>query len=200
MMIIRTSLTSPFGRKARMGAAHLGLKVEVRPTVANEPGSTLADDNPLGKMPVLIREDGRRVYDSRVILEQFDILAGGGRLIPVEPDARIDALTLQALGDGIMDAGILVVYEGRFRPKEMHHAPWVEYQRAKLRRGLAALAKNPPDPAKVTVGTISVACALGYVDWRKQSDWRKDHPTLVGWLEAFRAASPAFDATLPPEE
>ncbi len=199
-MIIRTSLTSPFGRKARMGAAHLGIGVDVVPTTANSPDSTLAQDNPLGKMPVMILDDGRRVYDSRVILEQLDILAGGNRIIPADPKARIDALTLQALGDGIMDAGILVVYEGRMRPKEVQHAPWVEYQRGKLLRGLAWLAANRPDPKNVTVGTISVACALGYIDWRKQSDWRKDHPSLVGWLDEFRAATKAFDATLPPEE
>lgn len=200
MMIIRTSLTSPFGRKTRMAAAHLGITVDVRPTSANEPGSTLADDNPLGKMPVMILDDGRRVYDSRVILEQLDILAGGGRIVPADPKARIDALTLQALGDGIMDAGILVVYEGRMRPAEARHAPWVEYQRAKLTRGLAYVAQHQPDAKIVTVGTIALACALGYIDWRKQSDWRNDHPSLVGWLNDFRAATHAFDATLPPQE
>lgn len=199
-MILRTSLTSPFGRKARMAAVHLGLQVDVQPTNANEPGSTLASDNPLGKMPVLLLDDGRRVYDSRVILEQFDIMAGGNKIIPADPKARIDALTVQALGDGVMDAGILIVYEGRFRPKEMQHAPWLDYQRGKLMRGLAHLARNPPDPAHVTVGAIAVACALGYIDWRKQSDWRNDHPELVGWLNEFRAATKAFDATLPPAE
>ena len=144
--------------------------------------------------------DGRRVYDSRVINEQLDILAGGGKIVPADPKARIDALVLQALGDGIMDAGILVVYEGRMRPENVRHAPWVEYQRDKLKRGLVALATKPPDPTKVTVGTIAVACALGYIDWRKQSNWRADHPSLVGWLEEFRKACPGFDATTPPEE
>ena len=199
-MIIRTSLTSPFGRKARIGAIHLGVNVDVEPTTANSPDSTLPDDNPLGKMPVMILDDGRRVFDSRVILEQLDILAGGGKIIPVNPKARIDALTLQALGDGIMDAGVLVVYERRMRPKEFQYSGWVEMQRGKLLRGLAALAKNPPDARVVTVGTISVACALGYIDWRKQSDWRKGHPALVDWLEEFRGACEAFDATLPPAE
>lgn len=199
-MLLRTSLTSPFGRKARMGAAHLGLAADVQPVNANEPGSTLADDNPLGKMPVLILDDGRRVYDSRVILEYFDMAAGGGRILPRQPDARIAALTLQALGDGILDAGVLIVYEGRFRPPALRHEPWIEQQRAKLTRGLAALARNPPDARAVTVGTISLACALGYIDWRKQTDWRKDYPALVDWLAGFRAATNAFDATQPPPE
>jgi glutathione S-transferase len=199
-MKIRTSLTSPFGRKTRIAAHHLGVKVDVEPTSANAPGSTLSLDNPLGKMPVLIMDDGRRVYDSRVINETLDILAGGGKIVPTEPNARIDALVLQALGDGIMDAGILVVYEGRMRPENVRHAPWVEYQRDKLKRGLVALATKPPDPTKVTVGTIAVACALGYIDWRKQSNWRADHPSLIEWLDAFRKACPGFDATTPPEE
>ena len=199
-MILRTSLTSPFGRKARMAAAHLGLQVDVQPTTAADKGSTLSFDNPLGKMPVLLLDDGRRVYDSRVINEYFDLIAGGGKIIPADPKARIDALTLQALGDGILDAGILVVYEGRMRPREMRHEPWVDYQREKMRRGLAFLAKAPPDAARVTVGSIALACALGYIDWRKQVDWRSDHPELVAWLGRFRGATSAFDATLPPEE
>jgi len=198
-MMLRTSITSPFGRKARIAATHLGLvdRIKIEHAEATDPADPLRKENPLGKMPVLTLDDGRRVYDSRVILEHFDHMAGGGKILPTEWDARLAALTLQALGDGIMDAGVLVVYEGRHRPAELHHKPWVEYQRGKVERGLAALAADPPD-AKVGVGTIAIACALGYIDWRKQTDWRGNHPALVQWLDAFRAACPAFDATLPP--
>ncbi len=199
-MIIRTSLTSPFGRKTRMAAAHLDLDVEVQPTHANTPDTTLSQDNPLGKMPVLLLGDGRRIYDSRVINEYFDMISAHKKIIPADPAGRIDALVLQALCDGIMDAAILVVYEGRMRPPEMRYAPWVDYQRGKLERGLALLATQPPDARQVTVGTITAACALGYIDWRKQTDWRKNHPSLVDWLEAFREGSPVFNATLPPDE
>ena len=173
-MLLRTTLTSPFGRKARMAAAHLGL--DDRFTIANadalDPNDPLRSDNPLGKIPVLILNDGRALYDSRVILEYFDHLSGGGRILPADFDARIEALRAQALADGIMDAAILVVYEGRHRPKELHHEPWLDYQRGKIMRGLTALAADPPAADVVTVGSIATACALGYIDWRKQVDWR----------------------------
>ncbi len=199
-MILRTSITSPFGRKVRLAATHLGLmgRIMLEHAEATDPNDILRKDNPLGKMPVLTLEDGRKVYDSRVILECLDHLAGGDRILPADWDQRLAAMTLQALADGIMDAAILIVYEGRHRPAELHHKPWLDYQLGKVERGLAALAAHPPHPEQVNVGTIATACALGYIDWRKQSDWRKHHPALVQWLNAFRAATPAFDATIPP--
>jgi hypothetical protein len=197
MMILRTTDTSPFGRKPRMAALHLGLmdQIQILPADAMEADSDLRRENPLGKMPALTLADGRHLFDSRVILEHFDHLAGGGRIIPGDWDARMAALTAQALADGVMDAAVLVVYEGRYRPAELHHEPWLAYQRGKIERGLAQLALAPPDPAQVNVGTIATACMLGYLDWRKQVDWRATTPSLINWLDAFRAACPAFDAT-----
>ncbi len=199
-MLLRTTPGSPFGRKARIAAAHLGLmgKITIAPAEATDPDDPLRKENPLGKMPVLTLDDGRHVYDSRVILEAFDHLAGGGKILPAGWDARLAALTQQALADGVADAGLLMVYEGRYRPADMRHQPWVDYQLGKVERGLAALAANPPDPNRVTVGTIATACALGYLDWRKQIDWRAKFPALVAWLDAFRAAAPSFDQTMPP--
>ena len=167
-MILRTSITSPFGRKVRLAATHLGLidRMRIEPAEATNPDDMLRKDNPLGKMPVLTLDDGRKVYDSRVILDCLDHLAGGDKILPADWDARLAALTLQALADGVMDAAILIVYEGRHRPKELHHKPWLDYQLGKAERGLAALAANPPDTGRVTVGTIATACALGYIDWR----------------------------------
>ena len=197
MMILRTTDTSPFGRKTRMAALHLGLmdRITIEPADALEEGSALRRENPLGKMPVLTLEDGRRIYDSRVILEHFDHLAGGGRIIPGDWNARLNVLTAQALADGVMDAAVLIVYEGRHRPEALHHKPWLDYQRGKIERALAQLALAPPDPREVNVGTIATACMLGYLDWRKQVDWRSTTPSLIDWLAAFRAAAPAFDAT-----
>ncbi len=199
-MLLRATLTSPFGRKARIAALRLGLAdkikvVDADPLKADDP---LRKENPLGKIPALVLDNGQVVYDSRVILEYLDHLAGGDKIIPADFDARIKALTMQALGDGIMDAGILIVYEGRHRPAEIHHQPWLDYQRGKVERGVAALAANPPDPKSFNAGTISLACALGYLDWRKQVDWRAAHPSLVGWFDSFRAATPEFDKTAPP--
>jgi glutathione S-transferase len=196
-MLLRSTPTSPYGRKVRIAALHLGLmdRIAVAPADPLDPGDVLRSDNPLGKMPVLILDDGRRIYDSRVILEHLDHLAGGDTIIPQDWDARLDCLTLQALADGIMDAAILIVYEARHRPQPLHHPPWLEYQHGKIQRGLAALSKQPPDARRVTAGTIAAACMLGYLDWRQQVLWRDQFPRLIDWLDAFRAAAPAFDLT-----
>jgi glutathione S-transferase len=144
-------------------------------------------------------EDGSTLFDSRVILEYLDHRAGGGRIIPKDAAARFAALRLQALADGILDASILLVYEGRWRPADRHEPKWVEHQAGKVARGLAALEAAPPglDPLP-DVGQITAACALGYRDFRFDGGWRKDHPRLAGWLDRFAARVPAFAATKPP--
>ncbi|MGE3247882.1 MAG: glutathione S-transferase N-terminal domain-containing protein [Beijerinckiaceae bacterium] len=198
-MLLRTSTTSPFGRKARLAALRLGLsdKVDVKHGDTLDPKDPLRDENPLGKIPVLTLADGRNVFDSRVILEYFDHLAGGNRILPADPDKRLDCQRLQALADGIMDAAILVVYEARYRPEERRHEGWVDHQRDKITRGLKALDRFLPAPTEVNAGTIAAACALGYIDWRKQVDWRAINPALIGWFDSFRAGCPEFDRTAP---
>ena len=124
MMILRSSPPSPFGRKVKLALGILGLENEVTiekadPTDAND---TIRQQNPIGKIPALIIEDGTVLYNSPVILEYLDHRAGGGKIIPKEPKARFAALTLEALCDGILDACILLVYEGRWRPAEMARA------------------------------------------------------------------------------
>ena len=200
-MLLRVTPTSPFGRKVRMAISHLGLSDRIEQVKADpmDPADALRRDNPLGKIPTLITDDGKAVFDSRVILEYLDHVAGGGKLIPAAWPARIETLTLQALCDGVMDACILIVYEARHRPAAIHHPPWVAYQRGKVQRAVAAFAKAPPDPARFDVGTLTAACMLGYLDLRRQIDWRTDYPELVPWLDAFRAKHPEFDATVPPE-
>ena len=198
-MLLRATPLSPFGRKVRMAISRLGLwdRIEMVKADPLDPDDVLRRDNPLGKIPTLVTDDGKAVFDSRVILEYLDHVAGGGRLIPPAWPARVETLTLQALADGVMDAGILIVYEGRHRPEALHHPPWLDYQRGKMVRGLTAFAKQPADPARFDVGTIAAACMLGYLDFRKQVDWRAEFPTLVGWLDRFRAHHPELDATAP---
>jgi len=128
----------------------------------------------------------------------FSTAASSSNILTCLSDARIKALTTQALADGVMDAGVLIVYESRHRPAEIHHKPWLDYQRGKVERSLAALAANPPDPTRFDVASLTTACAIGYIDWRKQVDWRANYPALVAWLDAFRAATPEFDQTRPP--
>jgi glutathione S-transferase len=198
-VLLRATPMSPFGRKVRMAISRLGLwdRIEMVKADPLDPDDVLRRDNPLGKIPTLITDDGKAVFDSRVILEYLDHVAGGGRLIPAAWPARAETLTLQAMADGVMDACILIVYEGRHRPEALHHPPWLDYQRGKVVRGLTAFAKQPTDPARFDVGTIGAACMLGYLDLRKQVDWRPEFPTLVGWLDQFRAKHPEFDATAP---
>lgn len=198
MMILRSSPASPFGRKVVLAASLLGLsdQVTIEKADAADPNDTLRGQNPIGKIPTLIVEDGSTLFDSRVILEYLDHRAGGGKIIPAEPDARFAALRMQALADGVTDAQILVLYEGRFRAAEKHEPKWVDYQNDKVRRGLAALEAGPLalDPIP-HVGQIALACMLGHRDLRYKGTWRADHPKLVAWLDRFAAKVPTFEAT-----
>jgi glutathione S-transferase len=188
---------SPFSRKARIVASVLGLDERVELVVAdtNNPDDALRAKNPLGKIPTLELDTGVCVYDSAVIVACLDQLAGGGRVIPLNGDARIAALTLEALADGVMDACILQIYEIRMRAENERSASWVAHQRAKVFRALAYLEAESPAEDFAQIGQIAVACALGYLDLRFDGAWRADHPRLVAWLDKFAVAIPAFAAT-----
>jgi glutathione S-transferase len=200
MMTLRSAAASPFGRKIRLAAAVLGLERDVLIETADptDPADTVRRQNPLGKIPVLITEEDGALYDSRVILEYLDHRAGGGKIIPAAPKERFAALRLQALCDGIMDAAILRVYEGRWRKPDRHEPAWVEHQAGKIDRALAALEAEVPAVEPITVAQIALAAALGYLDLRFEGAWRKDHPKLVAWLDSFAARVPAFAATRVP--
>jgi len=198
MMVLRSAPPSPFGRKIQIALSVLGVAdVKVEPTDTMDPRDPVREQNPLGKIPVLIVEDGTAYYDSRVILEYLDDRAGGGKIIPRDAQQRFAALRLQALSDGILDASILTIYEGRWRAPERHEAKWLDYQADKIKRALAVLEAAPPTPAseRPDVGQIALACALGYRDFRFGGRWRGDHPRLVAWLDQFAAQVPAFAAT-----
>lgn len=197
MMILRTAKASPFGRKCWMAAIRLGLMERIELVEANfmNADDVLHRENPLGKMPVLTNEEGVLIYDSPVIMEYLDHLAGAGRLIPVAWPERLTHLKMQALADGIMDAGALIVYEGRMRPRELWHQPVLEFQRRKIAQGFADALRYLPDPQDVRLASISLAAALGFIDRRKQFDWRGACPALVQWLDTFRGAAPEFDLT-----
>ncbi len=199
MPILRSSPPSPFGRKVKIAAHLAGLYDRIQHVDAdtNDPNDDLREQNPLGKIPVLLLDDGKAIYDSRVIVEWLDRTAGPGVLIPEGPD-RFDALVMQSLADGMMDASILIIYEGRFRPEEMQFQPWLDYQRGKVSRALSHLEAGPPElGASPHIGQIALACALGYLDFRFAGDWRNDHPHLVAWLEEFKGAVQAYAATDP---
>lgn len=200
MAILRSSAASPFVRKCTIACIMLGLDGEIETLPANtaDPLDPLRQQNPLGKIPSLILDDGNALYDSRVIMAYFDHLAGGNKLYPDDPMQRIEAMKLEALADGIMDAAILQVYEKRYRHEHERSHSWVERQAERVAAALAHLEAKPPVATGApTVGTIALACALGYLDFRFEGAWRRSYPAMVAWLDAFRAAVPAYDATQP---
>ncbi|MGX5737124.1 glutathione S-transferase [Bosea thiooxidans] len=196
MLVLRSSPASPFGRKVKMAALELGLmdRIEIVAADTNDPSEPLRRQNPLGKIPTLVLEDGTTLFDSRVIVEYLDHLAGG-KIFPAG-EARFGQLRLQALADGIADAALLQVYEGRYRPEEGRNASWLAHQAGKVTRGLEALEAAPPAfPDRPRIGEIALACALGYLDLRFEGKWRADFPKLVAWLDDFANRVPAFEAT-----
>jgi glutathione S-transferase len=195
MLILRYSPASPYARKIRIAADILGLtgRIEIQGADTSDPNDSLRIQNPLGKIPVLALEDGSTLYDSRVIAEYLDHLAGGG-LFPSDPAERFEALRLQALGDGVNDAALLIRYETFSRPEALRHAETIALQRGKVERSLAQLEKAPPSGA-IDIGHIAIACALGYQDLRFEGAWRASHPRLVEWLDAFAQKVPSYEAT-----
>jgi glutathione S-transferase len=197
MLTLRSSPASPFGRKVKIAASILGLmdRITIVDADTNDAADPLRRQNPLGKIPTLILESGETVYDSRVILEYLDHRVGGGKIIPAG-EARFPALRQQALADGIMDAAILQIYEMRWRSEDRREPKWVEHQAGKVTRALGyAEAHHATISQGQDVGTIALACALGYLDLRFEGRWRNDYPKLVTWLDAFSAAVPAFEKT-----
>jgi glutathione S-transferase len=198
--VLRSTLTSPFGRKVRMAIDVLTLsdRVSLVPADPLDESDTLRQQNPLGKMPCLVLSDGTSIYDSGVIIDYLQELKGTDKLIPLRGLARFKALTLARLADGILDASILVIYDNRFRPGEPPSERWLAHQRGKINRGLAAFQSALPDPRKTDVVSIGLACALGYLDWRKQVDRRPVYPGLVEWLKQLSEQEPAFERTRAP--
>lgn len=203
MMKLFSSPPSPFVRKARITAAMKGLadQIEIVPADTNPPGNAeLLTHNPVGKIPALVLADGTRLFDSRVICEYLDAngAAGTPRLFPADGPERWRTLTLGALADGLADAGVLIVYEARFRPPEQHNAGWLARQQGKVDSALDYLEANPPRwGAHPTYEHIALACALGHFDFRHGGRWRDGRPGLVQWLDEFAKAVPSHAETQP---
>ena len=195
--VLRSTVTSPFGRKVRMAVEILGLSSRIQLVPANtlDESDTLRQQNPLGKMPCLLLDDGTAIYDSQVIIEFLQEIAGGEQLVPLRGLPRYVALTRATLADGIADAALLMVYERRFRDPGTYSERWLAHQRGKVMRGLKAFEDQPPAAGPTDVVAIGLSCALGYLDWRRPVDWRPGHPRLGAWLDAFAAREPAYEAT-----
>lgn len=183
---------SPYARKARAAAHELGLaeRIEmVEITTLTHPTSRIPElqrENPLQKVPVLIADDGQRIFDSGVIAEYLDELGGGGRLFPRD-ERRWPALTLHALAQGMMDAGVAVRLE-RLREEQRRWDDWIE---AHLRKVTAALDAVEANPAWLKggfdIGQLALVCAIDWLEFRQiheRSD--KGRPRLSAWLAEVR--------------
>ncbi len=201
-MKIFYSAASPFVRKCLVVAAELGLsdRLERLPAAAhpiNRDRNVVAR-NPLGKVPTLITDEGTVLYDSRVICEYLNDLAGGD-LIARKGPARWNALVEQALADGINDAAVLTRYETALRPEALRWSEWQEGQLDKVKCGLGDIETRAVRFGdRVDLGTIAIACALGYLDFRFASlAWRDQHPNTAAWFAWFDGRD-AMVATRPP--
>ena len=165
------------------------------------PSAAVAAANPLVKIPALITDDGHTLFDSPVICEYLDSLHAGEKLFPTPGARRWRALRMQAIGDGLMDAAILERYESVLRPAHLQWPEWVTGQRVKWHASLDALEREAVAELSPTayshIGTITVGCALGWLDFRFASvDWRSRRPYLANWFTAFNTRA-SMQATLP---
>ena len=199
-MKLRYSTTSPYVRKVVVTAAEKGLgdRIELIPTSTQDPASGLERDNPLGKLPALITDEGLSLYDSPVICEYLDGLHKGRKLFPGRGPKRFKALKLQALGDGILDASVAVVMERRQRPADKQWQAGIDRQLKKVTNALDTLEGTVGELGRAAnIGTITVGCALGYVEFRfPELDWRKGRPKLARWYKSF-AKRPSMAASVP---
>jgi glutathione S-transferase len=198
--VLRSTLTSPFGRKVRMAADILGVsrRIVLVPADTLDPNDTLRQHNPLGKLPCLLLKDGTAIYGSGVIIEFLQDLTGSEQLLPRSGLARYTTLTRATLADGIGEAALLMVYEGRFRDAGTFSDRWLDHQRGKIARALTVFAATPPASDKTDLVSIGLSCALGYLDWRKPVEWRTTYPQLAAWLADFAAHEQAFARTAAP--
>ena len=191
---------SPFVRKVRVVLLETGQmdQVELRyvTTTPIAPAGEATAAHALGKIPALIRPEGCTLYDSRVITRYLDA-RGGGKLYP--PSHIWETLTLEATGDGIMEAAVLMVYEGRCRPEDKQDHTWVDAQWGKIENALDALTARWMShlAGPLDAGVIAIGCALGYLDFRHPGrEWRKGRDALDDWYAVFSERD-AMQATRP---
>ena len=199
-MKLRYSSASPYARKVTIVAHECGLADNITLENANvwDPASDVVKDNPLGKVPALITDDGQALFDSPVICEYLDHLHDGPPLFPATGAAKWTALRRQALADGLLDAALLVRIETAMRPQPALWPAWIERQQAAILRCLDALEEEASDLVELaSIGEISIAAALGYLDLRKAvADWRSGRPRLTAWF-ATVSQRPSMIATVP---
>jgi glutathione S-transferase len=193
---------SPFVRKVRIVLAEKKIECETEWVDVMAPDTPINQRNPLGKVPALMLDDETALFDSRVIVEFLDNVSPFSRLIPEENRERIAVRRWEALADGVIDAGILIRYESLRVKKEQSDA-WVERQKGKVERGLAAMSAELGERPwchgnGYTLADIAFGCCLGWLDFRKPAgiEWRGKYPNLVKHFDKLMER-PSFQDTVP---
>lgn len=196
-MKILFSPASPYSAKVRMAAKLAGIDVQSVHTDTNAAPDELVGNNPLGKIPTLITDEGQAVYDSRAIMQFLD-RSGAKRLYPRNAVKRTEVEVLEALCDGICDCLLAIMYERRFRPEELVHQPWIDKQWTKVERGLDYLEANMPRNTKaLNGGHLALAALTGYLALRFPGKWERGRPKLKRWSAKFAAGFPDLEAMRP---
>ncbi len=198
--LIATS-TSPYTRKVRIALAEKKIEYQMAEVSPWTPDNPVREWNPLGKVPVLVLDDGTQLFDSRVIVEYLDTISPVSRLIPEPSRQRIAVKRWEALADGVCDAAVAVVLEGR-KPARQQSKEWIARQQQKVAGGVTELARELGDRPwcngeGYTLADIATGCALGYLELRRvELDWSVEYPNLVRLAEKL-AKRPAFQDTAP---
>jgi len=166
-------------------------------TTPLDPADSVVAINPVGRIPALVTEDGQALVDSRVICRYLNHRAGAS--LYGSGDGEFPIIAREALAEGMIDSSLLVAYEGRMRPEELRHQPWVEGQTAKASRGISAFnARVGELGGDLSIDKIALGCALGYADFRLPDlGWRDDNAALAAWYADF-SQRPSMVATAPP--
>jgi len=196
------SPTSPYARKVRIALAEKKIEYQLVLASPMDPGNPVHEWNPLGKLPVLLLDDGTHLYDSRVIVEYIDLVSPVSRLIPEPARQRIAVKKWEALADGVCDATSAIVTERR-RPESQRSGDWIDRQRRKIESGTAELSRELGDRSwcygeACSLADIATGSALGYLDLRyPELLWRDVYPNL-GRLAEKLGKRPSFADTAPP--
>lgn len=203
-MKLIASLTSPFARKVRVVAAEKHIEYDLIVDIPWNEDTQVPKFNPLGKVPVWVLEDGKPLYDSRVIVEYLDGISPANHLLPKEIRPRIAVKRWEALADGVCDAAAAVHLE-RKRPPAQQSEDWIARQLGKVRAGLRAMNDELADSEWCVGSTFSLAdiatgCCLGYLDFRfaEEIDWRRKHAGLAELYDRLMLRA-AFKETVPAE-
>ena len=201
-MKLIASYTSPYARKVRIALAEKKIEYDFVEESPWAEQTTVPTYNPLGKVPVLLPDDGTTLFDSRVIVEYLDTVSPVSRLIPEPNRQRIVVKRWEALADGICDAAVAVVLESK-RPARQQNKDWLDRQLRKIDLGLKELGNELGEKVwcngeAYSLADIATGCALAYLDLRHAGiDWRAAYPNLVKLAEKL-AKRPSFAETVPP--